>query len=216
VKRSASSLKLFTATSVLAALVLVGSSAEAKTDAVSDRAAKRGPVSISNLSLQAFVASKDSRTMVVPGVRAVVDFWAMEDDSKEQDLWLHGVVGTSGGFGGSGKTSAELYMAFGASYAPHPLAALGFLYEPLGYWTTPVSGVFGSGVDLRLRVWRVQLELGRRGQDLFKGFATGEIKQDRIVVKALLPRAWMASIEHYPAVTGRDSSTNFVLGFAAF
>lgn len=220
-KSSVAAVHSLTAPALVATLLLTGPSAAAESAAKSPDVAQRAPVSITNFSLQTFVASKGGETMVVPGLRAVVDFLG-ETTSKSgeapQDLWLHGIVGTSGGFGGSGKVSAELYLAVGASYSPHPLGAIGFLYEPVGYWVTPLTGVWGAGADLRLRVWRLQAELGQRGQGIFVGMANGDIKQRRVVLKALLGRAVVASVEYYPSPSGTvaDSCTNFTLGLSAF
>ena len=71
---------------------------------------------------------------------------------------------------------------------------------------------------MRLRVWRLQVELGQRGQGIFTGMANGEIKQRRVVLKALIWRTVAASIEYYPSPSGTvaDSCTNFTLGFSAF
>lgn len=220
-KSSAVAVRSFIAPAVVTTLLLTGLSAAAADPAARSPAVEeRAPVAITNYSLQAFVASKGGETMVVPGLRAVVDFLGEpvgQRGDASQNLWLHGIVGTSGGFGGSGKVSAELYLAVGASYSPHPLGAIGFLYEPVGYWVTPLTGVWGAGADLRLRVWRLQLELGQRGQGIGVGMATGDIKQRRVVLKALVWRSVTASLEYYPSPSGTtaDSCTNFTLGFSA-
>ncbi|HYF14142.1 MAG TPA: hypothetical protein VD971_03615 [Phycisphaerales bacterium] len=191
---------------------------------------ERAPVSVFNAGIRAFRAYHPSKgNLTVPGIHAIIDFWGDDPirttgEGKTGVVWAHGVAGATGGYGGSGKVSSELYMAFGASYSPHELGAVGFLYEPFGWWVTPLQGIAGSGFDLRARLWRMQVEYGWRGQGVFKGFVNGDIKQQRWTVKLLPWKALLLGVEMYPSATfsgsdtqvDRGTATNFMIGVTAF
>ncbi len=212
---------------VLPAMLLCGSlTAHAQASAVKNVSVQRAPVMVTNFGVQGYRANGTSKgSFWVPGIRAILDAGlAMNDDqTPEQEAarrwWYHGVGGIAAGYGGSGKVSYDAFIAAGASYSVAPLVTVAALYEPLGFWVTPIQGIAGSGLDLRMRIWRAQVEYGWRRQGMITGVLNGEIRQKRYTVR-LFPRAGiMLAAEMYPAPVmseqgnkGKGTCTNFIIG----